>query len=64
MKYYMLQRMFDSKSKQFFLHTLTAKNPEEAWESVEESIAGNMSQEWLMTKKELSELKRLLFKKG
>ena len=42
-----------------FGETIEAKNDEEAWEIVQESIATNMSHDWLFTEDEFRKLKEL-----
>jgi len=60
MKFYVLQRDFTVASKQFQVFTIEAKSDEKAWEKVEEEIAGNMSQDWLMTKEQWKELQQVI----
>ncbi|HAH06665.1 MAG TPA: hypothetical protein DCM05_09095 [Elusimicrobia bacterium] len=42
-----------------FGERIEAENDEEAWEIVQESIATNMSQDWLFTADEFGKLKEL-----
>jgi hypothetical protein len=59
MKFYVLQRDFFCDYN-FSLYEIKAKNGERAWEKVEEQIASNNTQEWLLTEKGLEELKKTL----
>lgn len=60
MKFYVLQRDFSVSSKQFQVFTIEAESDEKAWEKVEEEISVNMSQDWLMDKKQWGELQQVI----
>jgi len=60
MRYYVLQRNFDNKNKQFDAFIINARDESSAWEASESRISNSYSQEWLMTKKELEQLKKLI----
>ncbi len=64
MQFYCLQREFNNADpkKQFGLIAFKAADTDDANEKIEEEISTNSSQEWLMTKGELSALKKLLSK--
>ena len=63
-KFYVLQRRFYTQDikTQFNLTSFNAKNQDIAWKKAEKSISENSSQEWLLTKEELSAVRRLLNK--
>jgi len=61
-RWYCLQRFFDGESR-FSASIITAKTRDEAWDIINESIATNNSEEWLMSKKEWNDLKKLIDKK-
>jgi hypothetical protein len=61
-KFIVLSRDFYSTpKKQFSLYDdVYAESQEEAWEIVEEEIATNNSQDWLMTEEEFEILKEMI----
>ena len=61
-RWYCLQRFFDGESS-FSVSIITAKTRDEAWDIINESISTNNSEEWLMSKKEWTDLKKLIDKK-
>lgn len=59
-KYYCLQRDFIASNQQFSIHIIKAVDIEEAWNIVETTMATRNSHEWLMSKAELTALKKAL----
>jgi hypothetical protein len=61
-KFFCLQRHFLGIN-QFDFYELEATEEDKAWNEIEESIAGNNSQEWLITDEERQTLIKLLSEK-
>lgn len=63
-KFYVLHRDFMSAKpkEQFALKIIKAEDSEVAYLEIEENIATNNSQEWLLTQAEFKELKKVLEK--
>lgn len=64
-EFVVLQRWFDSCDikQKYDMYDIEAKDEQDAWEQVNEEIAGNNSQEWLMTKEEVEYLIKFLQEK-
>ena len=56
-KFYCLQKFFDGG---FDFIPLESKEQDKAWVEIEEGIATNSSQEWLLTLKEVNQLIKIL----
>lgn len=61
-EFVVLQRCFDTTDykQKYAMYDVEAKDEEEAWEEIQESIAINQSQEWLMTKEEAKFLAKFI----
>lgn len=55
-KYIVLSRAYNSVENEFSSESFVAQDESEAWEYVEESVATQMSQDWLLTFDEAKDL--------